>query len=102
MKISVITVHARTLGDQLGWLSAGPLWLACALGRGGRRALKCEGDGATPIGAWPMRRVLYRADRVARPRTLLPVSPIARTMAGATTRATATITARAFALPGRP
>jgi L,D-peptidoglycan transpeptidase YkuD (ErfK/YbiS/YcfS/YnhG family) len=76
MKISVITVHARTLGDQLGWLSAGPLWLACALGRGGRRALKCEGDGATPIGAWPMRRVLYRADRVARPRTLLPVSPI--------------------------
>ena len=76
MKISVITVHARALGDQRGWLAAGPLRWACALGRGGRQALKREGDGATPIGVWPLRRVLYRADRVARPRTSLPVSLI--------------------------
>jgi len=38
--------------------------------------MKREGDGATPIGVWQLRRVLYRADRVARPRTLLPVSVI--------------------------
>jgi len=76
MKIAVITVHARALGDQRGCLAAGPLRWACALGRGGRRAMKREGDGATPIGVWQLRRVLYRADRVARPRTLLPVSVI--------------------------
>lgn len=48
-----------------------------ALGRGGVRRDKSEGDGATPAGAWTMRRVLYRADRVARPDTALPVSVIA-------------------------
>lgn len=39
----------------------------CALGRGGRRAIKREGDGATPIGTWRIREVFYRSDRVARP-----------------------------------
>ena len=38
---------------------------------------KREGDGATPIGAWPMRRLLYRADRVGVPPTRLPAHPIA-------------------------
>jgi L,D-peptidoglycan transpeptidase YkuD (ErfK/YbiS/YcfS/YnhG family) len=50
--------------------------MACALGRSGQRALKREGDGATPMGRWPLRAVLYRADRVSRPRTRLPVRPI--------------------------
>jgi L,D-peptidoglycan transpeptidase YkuD (ErfK/YbiS/YcfS/YnhG family) len=50
----------------------------CALGRGGVRRDKSEGDGATPAGAWTMRRVLYRADRLARPETALPVSVIAK------------------------
>jgi L,D-peptidoglycan transpeptidase YkuD (ErfK/YbiS/YcfS/YnhG family) len=49
----------------------------CAIGRGGRRADKHEGDGATPIGLLPLRRVLYRADRLAPPRCTLPVAPIA-------------------------
>lgn len=47
-----------------------------ALGRGGIRALKREGDGGTPLGRFPVRQVLYRADRVARPRTKLPVRAI--------------------------
>lgn len=47
-----------------------------ALGRGGIRALKREGDGGTPLGRFPVRQVLYRADRVARPRTQLPVRAI--------------------------
>ena len=47
-----------------------------ALGRSGIRALKREGDGATPLGRFPIRQVLYRADRVPRPRTRLPVRAI--------------------------
>ena len=48
-----------------------------AIGRGGRVAHKQEGDGATPLGVLPLRRVLYRADRVARPRCAVPAMPLA-------------------------
>ena len=48
----------------------------CALGRGGIRADKREGDGATPVGDLPLRRVLYRADRVATPACRVPVEPL--------------------------
>lgn len=54
----------------------GRTWRA-ALGRGGARADKREGDGATPLGPLPLRRVLYRADRGARPPAAVPVEPIA-------------------------
>lgn len=74
--IPVITVEARSLADTFGRVAFGPLRLPCALGRGGRRALKHEGDGATPIGVWPIREVFYRPDRVARPFTPLPVRPL--------------------------
>ncbi|ODS01266.1 hypothetical protein AUC68_12360 [Methyloceanibacter methanicus] len=47
-----------------------------ALGYGGIKPLKREGDGGTPIGCLPVRRVLYRADRVPRPRVPFPVRPI--------------------------
>jgi L,D-peptidoglycan transpeptidase YkuD (ErfK/YbiS/YcfS/YnhG family) len=49
----------------------------CALGRGGLSRAKREGDGATPLGSWAMRRLLYRADRLALPRTGLAVEAIA-------------------------
>jgi L,D-peptidoglycan transpeptidase YkuD (ErfK/YbiS/YcfS/YnhG family) len=48
----------------------------CALGRGGVITLKQEGDGATPAGLLPLRRLLYRADRLAVPRAALPREPI--------------------------
>ena len=48
-----------------------------ALGRGGIRQDKHEGDGATPSGDLPLRRVLYRADRVARPDCAVPIEPLA-------------------------
>ncbi len=50
--------------------------LRCALGRGGVGAAKREGDGITPAGAWPMRRLLYRPDRLVRPATFLPVTAL--------------------------
>jgi L,D-peptidoglycan transpeptidase YkuD (ErfK/YbiS/YcfS/YnhG family) len=45
----------------------------CALGGRGVTRQKREGDLATPVGAWPLRRLLYRADRIAQPVTRLPV-----------------------------
>ncbi len=65
-----------TLGPD-GLLSFRGEIFRCALGKGGRRTDKREGDGATPIGLLPLRRVLYRADRLAPPRCTLPVAPIA-------------------------
>jgi L,D-peptidoglycan transpeptidase YkuD (ErfK/YbiS/YcfS/YnhG family) len=49
----------------------------CAVGRGGIGWKQGEGDGVTPVGRWPMRRVLYRADRLPRPETALPCQEIA-------------------------
>ncbi len=54
-------------------LGAGWIGLRCAIGRSGIRAGKREGDGASPRGIFTLRRVLYRADRVTRPVTGLPV-----------------------------
>ncbi len=48
----------------------------CAIGAGGVTGDKREGDGATPLGCFVLRRVLYRPDRLARPETALPVAPI--------------------------
>ena len=47
-----------------------------ALGRGGLTAEKREGDGATPLGVWPMRRLLWRPDRGGDPVTGLQTLPI--------------------------
>lgn len=51
----------------------------CATGKGGIRADKQEGDGATPVGILPVRRVLYRADRGPAPDCAFPVEPISPT-----------------------
>jgi L,D-peptidoglycan transpeptidase YkuD (ErfK/YbiS/YcfS/YnhG family) len=59
-----------------GILRLGSLTFPCALGRAGCRARKREGDGATPVGLWRVRAVLYRPDRVRRPRTSLSVRAI--------------------------
>src|SRR4051794_4460545 len=48
-----------------------------AVGTGGVGVKRREGDGITPVGRWPVRQVYYRADRVAKPQTALPVEAIA-------------------------
>jgi len=60
-----------------GTASMGPHRFRCALGRSGLSATKREGDGATPIGCFALRRALYRPDRLAPPQTALPTEPIA-------------------------
>ncbi len=62
-----------------GWIAYGGQTWRAAIGRGGVRADKREGDGATPPGLLALRRVLYRADRVPRPEAAVPVEPIAPT-----------------------
>lgn len=64
-----------------GMLAMGAREVKCALGPAGvvAASLKREGDGATPEGVWPIRRVLYRPDRGGPPATLLPLEPIAET-----------------------
>lgn len=48
-----------------GWQASygDKVWRA-AVGKGGIQAEKTEGDGVSPIGCWPIRRVLYRADKL--------------------------------------
>ena len=61
-----------------GFLDLGARRVRCALGKGGvtPAADKREGDGASPAGVWPIRRVLYRPDRGGAPATTLPVQAL--------------------------
>lgn len=47
-------------------LTLADLVMPCAIGRGGAcpAAVKSEGDGRTPLGAWPLRTALLRPGRV--------------------------------------
>ena len=74
--LSTITVRRKPGDPRRGWLTAGPLALPVALGRGGIRANKREGDGGTPLGIFRPKRVWWRGDRHGRPLTYLPVRRI--------------------------
>ena len=75
------TIRLRPDGSELhlGRLFAGAVVLPCALGRSGVSRSKREGDGATPAGSWPLRRLLFRPDRVARPETSIAMQPLSPT-----------------------
>jgi len=64
------------LGETRGSARLGERTFPCALGRSGLIANKREGDGGTPIGRFPFRRLLYRADRVPHIETRLPARHI--------------------------
>lgn len=68
-----------TPGDPArGLLVAGPLAVPCALGRSGITRAKREGDGASPAGLLRLVSCHWRADRLPRPATRLPLVPIGR------------------------
>jgi len=60
-------------------LTVGGETFRAACGRGGLRADKHEGDGATPLGVLPLRQVLYRPDRLAPPLSAMPVQSLTPT-----------------------
>jgi L,D-peptidoglycan transpeptidase YkuD (ErfK/YbiS/YcfS/YnhG family) len=74
--LSRISVRRKPGNPRQGWLTAGPLALPVALGRGGVAANKREGDGATPRGTFRLKRLWWRAERHSRPTTLLPAQRI--------------------------
>jgi L,D-peptidoglycan transpeptidase YkuD (ErfK/YbiS/YcfS/YnhG family) len=72
----VLHVRSAAGSRTRGWLTAGPVCVPVALGRGGICANKREGDGATPRGRFRLVRLWWRPDRGPRPQTLLPARPI--------------------------
>ena len=66
--------------NQRGSLCVDDTEYPCALGRSGLTETKREGDGATPIGAFFLRRLMFRPDRVTPPRSDLPILTLHETM----------------------
>lgn len=64
-----LIVQTRSFEATTGVLMTGTARYDCTLGRGGVSAEKTEGDGKTPIGIYPLRQLLYRADRHPKPIT---------------------------------
>ncbi|MBI3436334.1 MAG: L,D-transpeptidase family protein [Proteobacteria bacterium] len=77
-KFASLRISARAGNRMQGWLAAGPHRLPVALGRGGIRANKREGDGATPRGTFRPLRLWWRADRGPPPASGLPLARIRR------------------------
>jgi L,D-peptidoglycan transpeptidase YkuD (ErfK/YbiS/YcfS/YnhG family) len=74
--LSAIYLHVRPQWRNQAWLLLGHRAIRAALGRTGVKAAKREGDGATPAGRFHPLRLWWRADRLPRPRTFLPVRRI--------------------------
>jgi L,D-peptidoglycan transpeptidase YkuD (ErfK/YbiS/YcfS/YnhG family) len=66
-------VHLTYAAGRLSWPS-GETHAIC--GRGGVRADKREGDGASPEGIFPLLYGFYRADRIARPASGLAMTAL--------------------------
>ncbi|HQT78309.1 MAG TPA: L,D-transpeptidase family protein [Rhodopila sp.] len=68
----------RAIVSPSGYLTIGTETFRVALGWGGVRADKREGDGATPAAVLPLRHVLFRPDKGAPLQAAVPVRALAR------------------------
>ena len=66
----------RAIVTADGILTFGDETFRAAIGRGGVRADKREGDGATPACLLPLRKILFRPDRSAAPACAVPVEAL--------------------------
>lgn len=71
-----IIVRRSALDSRRGWLVLDGNVIPVALGKGGIRANKFEGDGGTPRGTFRPLQLWWRADRHCRPKAKLPARPI--------------------------
>ena len=76
--MAVIVTEER--GNNFTTLQFLHLHAVCCIGLNGLTLDKIEGDNCTPIGAWPLRRVFYRADKQDTPLTKLPLTRITKKM----------------------
>lgn len=74
--MSELLITPERRGATRGKAVLGELSFPCALGRGGVSADKVEGDGCTPLGRFPVRRLFYRPDRIRDLVCRLPMQPI--------------------------
>ncbi len=75
-RLSRIVVATVSPTRQRGLLVADGLTVPCALGCSGISGRKREGDGATPRGTWRPVAAYWRADRLPRPPTALPIKAL--------------------------
>ncbi len=75
---SLTATRVAGQNPHLGRLHAGSLVLRCALGGGGIKRDKREGDHATPAGSWRILLGFYRSGRPLRRPAFLPMRPIRR------------------------
>jgi len=68
-----------TSGPDGAWLDWGAGPKRAAIGPGGIAIKGGEGDGITPRGRFAVREIFYRADRIAKPVTALPLRAIQKT-----------------------
>lgn len=73
---STIRVCPSNNTSSRGILKFAHSTIPCKFGRSGIRALKNEGDGVTPIGDYDILYGFYRADRIKRPFSQLPMVSI--------------------------
>ncbi|MDE0779255.1 MAG: L,D-transpeptidase family protein [Alphaproteobacteria bacterium] len=71
-----MNIRVLVTNGHRGTLVAGAEIFPCALGPAGIQLQKREGDGVTPAGRFQLRAIWYRADRIARPDTALPINVI--------------------------
>jgi L,D-peptidoglycan transpeptidase YkuD (ErfK/YbiS/YcfS/YnhG family) len=73
-------VRARTVDERLEYRGGRLFWhggtARAAVGRAGVSANKKEGDGATPVGTYPLISAFYRADRMPPPSSCLPLRAV--------------------------
>lgn len=80
--MTVWTVIPEDNNHSKGRFTGPLLDVPCALGKGGCKPEddKSEGDGATPLGTYPIRHVFYRPDKLSAPLTGVEVRSLSADM----------------------